>query len=104
CVSFIGLILSLTILLVACSNGQDKAQGKWEFDDEELPMIMKIDEDDVSLSAYGLTLDGSIKDTKKDEILIKFDDNVPEIGGQEVWGKVDDDVLDFDGEKFKKQD
>lgn len=91
-----GLILSLTILLAACGNAEDKAQGKWTDGDGS---IIEIKNDNFELHTMGIeVVDGKIEDVEKDEFNVSVE-------GEDSKGKVKviDDELELDGIRFKKE-
>ncbi len=94
---FFGVIISMTVLLTACGNAQDKAQGKWTNDKEGV--VVKIDGDDLTANVGGLVVEGEIVDVDDVELTVKVntDDDKYKI-------QVKDDNLYIDGVKLKKDE
>lgn len=94
---FFGVIISMTVLLTAWGNAQDKAQGKWINDKEGV--VVKIDGDDLTANVGGLVVEGEIVDVDDDELTVKVntDDDKYKI-------QVKDDNLYIDGVKLKKDE
>ncbi|WP_418129097.1 hypothetical protein RAL98_03300 [Staphylococcus sp. HKU1] len=71
----VGLVIILTLVLSACSDAQDKAQGKWETKTAQGKMTMVIKKDKMKVDASGVTLlEGKIIDKNKDSFIVKLKD------------------------------
>lgn len=93
------LILTVSLALTACGNAEDKAQGKWVYQDDGENVTMEIEDSNAEVTYMGLTMKGELKKVKKDSFSLKLE------GDSSVKFKVKGKVLkDEDGNTWKKKD
>ncbi|MBC8781662.1 MULTISPECIES: hypothetical protein [Staphylococcus] len=93
------LILCVSLVLSACGNAEDKAQGKWVYKEDDEKITLKIEDSDAELTYMGLTMEGEIEKVEKDNFSLKLEDDSTvrfKVNGKElkdeddnVWKKKD---------------
>ncbi|MGI2264761.1 hypothetical protein [Staphylococcus cohnii] len=94
------LVLSVSLLLTACGNAEDKAQGKWVYkEDDGEKVTMEIEDSNAEITYMGLTMKGEIEKVEKDNFSLKLegDDSTVKF---KVKGK---ELKDEDGNTWKKK-
>ena len=94
------LVLSVSLLLTACGNAEDKAQGEWVYkEDDGEKVTMEIEDSNAEITYMGLTMKGEIEKVEKDNFSLKLegDDSTVKF---KVKGK---ELKDEDGNTWKKK-
>lgn len=93
------LVITVSFVLAACGNAEDKAQGKWVHKEDGEKVTMKIEDSNAEITYMGLTMEGEIENVEKDNFSMKLEDD--STVKFKVKGK---DLKDEDGNTWKKKD
>jgi cytochrome c-type biogenesis protein CcmE len=94
------LVLSVSLLLTACGNAEDKAQGEWVYkEDDGEKVTMEIEDSNAEITYMGLTMKGEIEKVEKNNFSLKLEDDDSTVKFK-VKGK---ELKDEDGNTWKKK-
>lgn len=95
------LVLSVSLLLTACGNAEDKAQGEWVHkEDDGEKITIEIEDSNAEITYMGLTMKGEIEKVEKDNFSLKLEDDDSTVVKFKVKGK---ELKDEDGNTWKKK-
>ncbi|MCG2141884.1 hypothetical protein K4U91_10600 [Staphylococcus epidermidis] len=96
---FLGLVLIISVVLTACGNAEDKAQGKWSYEEDGEKVSLKIEDNNAEVNYMGLTMEGELENVEKDQFSLKLEDD------SKVKFKINGNELkDEDGNTWKKKE